>query len=199
VAAVAASNAQKYPNDQIIAGDIPDIRLRLLFREAGMSVRIPVITAAVVVAGTALLAACGSATTSASSPAAPAASSPAPSSSSAGHAPPPVVAPMIIAVRLGTTFSPDTLRLAAGMKFQLIVSQSVDPSGPSFPAHCASGTSYAANDGMLSVTCPATGGYLFTAERAGTTVLSATVRPHCSAGEMCPQWVKEAALTITVT
>lgn len=106
---------------------------------------------------------------------------------------------MIIAVRLGTTFSPATLRLAAGMKFQLIVSQSVDPSGPSFPAHCASGTSYAANEGMLSVTCPATGGYLFTAERAGTTVLSATIRPHCSAGEMCPQWVKEAALTITVT
>jgi hypothetical protein len=104
-----------------------------------------------------------------------------------------------MAVRLGTTFTPNTLTLAAGMKFQVIVSPSVVPSGLSFPAHCAPGTAYAVNDGMLSVTCPSGGGYLFTAERAGTTVVSATVRPRCSPGEMCPQWITAAALRLTIT
>jgi hypothetical protein len=106
---------------------------------------------------------------------------------------------MIRAVTLSTTFSPGTLSLAVGMKFQVIVSSSVVSSGLSVPAHCAPGVSYAANDGLLSVTCPATGGYLYTTDHAGTTVLSATVRPRCAAGQMCPQWIKDAALKITIT
>jgi hypothetical protein len=168
-----------------------------------MSVRIFGLSAAAAaaVAAAITLSACGSAAPAASPPRSPAASSPAaPPSSSPGHAPPPpVVAPIIMAVHLGTAFTPDTLTLAAGMKFQVIVSASVVPSGLSFPARCATGTAYAVNDGMLSVTCPAGGGYLFTAERAGTTVVSATVRPHCSPGQMCPQWITDAALRLTVT
>lgn len=175
-----------------------------------MSVRIFGLSAAIAALAvtTVTLSACGSAAPVPSPPNSPAASSPAsspsPSSSApasaAGHAPsPPLGAPIIIAVRLGTAFTPDTLTLAAGMKFQVIVSPTVAPSGLSFPAHCAVGTTYAVNDGLLSVTCPASGGYLFTAERAGTTVLSATVRPRCSPGQMCPQWITDAALKLTIT
>jgi len=162
-----------------------------------MSVRFSVLvaTAAAAVAATAALSACGSATPPASTPSSPAASSPA-----HGHASsPPALAPIIRAVTLNTTFSPDTLSLAVGMKFQVIVSSSVVPSGLSLPAHCAPGVSYAANDGMLSVTCPAGGGYLYTTEHPGTTVLSATVRPRCSPGQICPQWIKDAALKVTIT
>jgi hypothetical protein len=174
-----------------------------------MSVRIVGLSAAavaVVVVAAVALSACGSAAPAASPPRSPA-SSPAPSpsassspASAAGHAPsPPLGAPIIIAVRLGTAFTPDTLSLAAGMKFEVIVSPTVAPSGLSFPAHCTPGAAYAVNDGMLSVTCQSGGGYLFTAERAGTTVVSATVRPHCSPGQMCPQWITDAALRLTIT
>jgi hypothetical protein len=108
------------------------------------------------------------------------------------------VPPIIFAVRLSTTFSPDTLTLAAGQQFQVIVSTSVVPAGAGFPQPCTPGVAYPAA-GLLSVTCPADGGYLFTAEHAGTTTLTATVRPRCSPGDMCPQWVTEAALRITVS
>jgi hypothetical protein len=173
-----------------------------------MSIRISVITAAAAaLAAATTLSACGSATPSASKPPSSSASSPssspsgAVSPSPAGPPPPGPIAgaPIIRAVNLDATFSPDAITVAAGMKFQVIVSQSVDASGLSLPAHCSPGTTYAADDGMLSVTCPATGGYLYTADRAGTAVLSATIRPHCSPGSMCPQWIKEAALTVTIT
>lgn len=178
-----------------------------------MSVRIlglPAALAAAMAAATVLLSACASATPAAGPPESPGSSSassssasPSPSASSAstpGRAPsPPVGAPIIIAVRLGTGFTPDTLTLAVGMKFQVIVSPSVVPGGLSFPAHCAAGTAYAVNNGMLSVTCPPGGGYLFTAERAGSTILAATVRPRCAPGQMCPQWLANALLKLTIT
>lgn len=177
-----------------------------------MSVRIlglPAALAAAMAAATVLLSACASATPAASpsespgsSSAASSSASPSPSApaSTPGRAPsPPVGAPIIIAVRLGTGFTPDTLTLAAGMKFQVIVSPSVVPGGLSFPAHCAPGTAYAVNNGMLSVTCPPGGGYLFTAERAGSTILAATVRPRCAPGQMCPQWLANALLKLTIT
>jgi hypothetical protein len=167
-----------------------------------MRVCAPVVTAAAVLAAAAALSACGSATT-ASKAAPPAASSAPGTASSAPSAPAPsqpvAAPPIIVAVRLGTTFSPDTLTLATGQKFQVIVSTSVVPTGPAFPHPCSSGAVYAAANGMLSVTCPASGGYLFTAEHAGTAALTATVRPNCSPGEMCPQWITEAALQVTIT
>jgi hypothetical protein len=109
-----------------------------------------------------------------------------------------VLAPIIMAVRLGTAFTPDTLTIAAGMRFQVIVSPSVQVSGLA-PAHCAAGTTYAVNDGMLAVTCQAAGGYLFTAEHAGNTVLTATVGPRCSPGTACPAWAAQATLKLTIT
>ena len=106
---------------------------------------------------------------------------------------------MIRAVTLNTTFTPATVTLAAGQKFQVIVSSSVSPTGPGFPHPCSAGAAYAAADGMLSVSCPASGGFLYTAEHSGTTTLTATVRPSCSPGEMCPQWITEATLQVTIT
>jgi hypothetical protein len=105
---------------------------------------------------------------------------------------------MIRVVNLNTTFSPDAITLAAGMKFQVIVSPSIEAGGLSFPSSCGTAAQQD-NGGMLSVACPSTGSYMFTAERAGTTTLSATVRPRCSQGEMCPQWIKDAAMTVTIT
>lgn len=167
-----------------------------------MKVRSLVMTAAAILAVTAALSACGSATTTnkpaAAGPSSPSAtstpSSPAPSLPISGGG-----APMITAIRLSTTFSPDTVTLAAGQKFQVIVSSSVAPTGTGFPHPCSSGASYSAAGNMLSVSCPTSGGYLFTAEQAGTTSLTATVKPNCSPGEMCPQWITEAVLHITIT
>jgi len=106
---------------------------------------------------------------------------------------------MITAVRLTTSFTPGTISLAAGQKFQVLVSTSVAPTGSGFPQPCASGVSYPVATGMLSVTCPSSGDYVYTAERAGTTTLTATVRPRCAPGQMCPQWITEAALTVAIT
>jgi hypothetical protein len=167
-----------------------------------MKVRSLVMTAAAILAVTAALSACGSATTpnkpAAAGPSSPSAtstpSSPAPSLPISGGG-----APMIAAIRLSTTFSPDSLTLAAGQKFQVIVSTSVDPTSTAFPHPCASGVTYSAAGSMLSVSCPASGGYLFSAEQVGTTTLTATIRPNCSPGEMCPQWITEAVLHVTIT
>jgi hypothetical protein len=43
------------------------------------------------------------------------------------------------------------------------------------------------------------GGYLYTAEHPGSVTLSATVRPRCGPGQMCPQWISEPRLQITIT
>ena len=106
---------------------------------------------------------------------------------------------MITAIHLATSFTPGTITLAAGQKFQVIVSTDVAPTGSGFPQPCASGASYPVADGMLSVTCPSSGDYTYTAERSGTTTLTATVRPRCAPGQMCPQWITEAALAVTIT
>jgi hypothetical protein len=106
---------------------------------------------------------------------------------------------MIQAIRLTTTFTPDSLTLAAGQKFQVIVSPSIAPSGTAFPHPCSTGVAYAAAGNMLSVTCPASGGFLFTAEQAGPATLTATVKPNCAPGQMCPQWITEAVLHVTIT
>ena len=167
-----------------------------------MKARTLVMTAAAILAAAAALSACGSATTS-TKPAAAGTSSPSATSKPSSSAPSLPIsaggAPMIAAVRLSTTFSPDTVTLAAGQKFQVIVSTSVAPSGTAFPHPCSSGVAYSAAGNMLSVSCPASGGYLFTAEQAGTTALTATVKPNCSPGEMCPQWITEAVLHVTIT
>ena len=50
---------------------------------------------------------------------------------------------------------------------------------------------------MLTVSC-ASGAFTYTAKRPGTAELTATVRPNCSRGGMCPQWIAEATLKITI-
>jgi hypothetical protein len=154
--------------------------------------RIPVITAVagIVLALAGTLAACGS----------PARSSAPPSMESSSPAPSPSVAvpPDIVVVRLSTVFSPAVLRLNIGQQFLVTVSKAVQVSGLGFSGGCAAGTTAQIANGLLSARCTA-GGYLYTAEHAGTTVLSAAVRPRCAAGTMCPQWITEASLKITIT
>jgi len=119
---------------------------------------------------------------------------PHPSSPGAKTSPPAAAAPIIVVVRLSSAFSPRSLRLSVGQQFMVIVSKDVKVSGPDLPGDCTSG----GTTGVLSVRCSA-GGYLYTAEHAGSAVLSATVQPLCAAGTMCPQWIAEASLKVVVT
>jgi hypothetical protein len=178
--------------------------------------RIPVSAALAGLALTGTLCACGSATHNASagvgaggSLSSPATTSAKPSSpakpssrapSSSGHASsPPSIAgdPIIFAVRLGDGgFQPKTLRISPGQHFVVIVDSSVKASGPGLPSSC-SGISAPIDNGMLTVQCTS-GDFSYTAQRAGTAELMATVRPRCSPGSMCPQWIAEATLKITI-
>jgi hypothetical protein len=124
-------------------------------------------------------------------------SSPTPTSPSAHASSPPTIGgPIIFAVRLGGGFQPDTLRISPGQQFVVTVDSSVKANGPGLPSSC-SGISAPIDDGMLTVTC-ASGAFTYTAKRPGTAELTATVRPNCSRGGMCPQWIAEATLKITI-
>ena len=133
----------------------------------------------------------------ASSPAA----SPTPSSAHPGSSPPvlPVGgAPNIAVVRLTSRFTPGTLRLGTGQKFEVIVSKSVKPSGSGISGPCQPAAAASFSSSMLSLHC-AGSSYLYTTLRAGTTALAVSVRPQCAAGAMCPQWVSAARLTLTIS
>lgn len=125
-------------------------------------------------------------------------SSPTPTSPSAHASSPPAIGggPIIFAVRLGGGFQPDSLRISPGQRFVVTVDSSVKANGPGLPSSC-SGISAPVDDGMLTVTCAA-GAFTYTAQRPGTAELTATVRPNCSRGGMCPQWIAEATLKITI-
>jgi hypothetical protein len=59
------------------------------------------------------------------------------------------------------------------------------------------GTTARIDGGMLTMRC--TSGVLYyTAQRPGTAELMATVRPRCARDSMCPQWITEARLKITI-
>lgn len=110
--------------------------------------------------------------------------------------PPAIGGPIIFAVRLGSSFQPNTLRLSPGQQFEVIVESSVKASGPGLPGSC-NGSTATVYGGMLTVRC-ASGDFYYTAQRPGTADLMATVRPRCSPGVMCPQWIAEATLKITI-
>ena len=163
--------------------------------------RIPVIAALTGLALTGALCACGSATqhsaaagastpSSKTTPAKP--SSPGQSSSPA----PASGAPVIFAVRLGPGFQPSTLRISPGQHFVVTVDSSVKASGPGLPSSCP-GTTAQIDGGLLTVRCTS-GAFYYTAQRPGTAELTATVRPNCAHGSMCPQWIAEATLKITI-
>jgi len=120
-----------------------------------------------------------------------------PSSPGRSRSPAPVsAAPVIFAVRLGHSFQPGTLRISPGQQFVVTVDSSVRASGPGVPGSCP-GTTARIDGGVLSVRCRS-GAFYYTALRPGTAELMATVRPRCVPGTMCPQWIAEATLTITV-
>lgn len=123
------------------------------------------------------------------------------SSPPSAHAssPPTAHSPVILVVRLGAGFSPGTLHLGVGQKFQLEVSKTVRATIAGLPAHCTPGSVTHTADGMLSARCSTAGSYSYTAERSGSVVVTATVRPRCSPGAACPQWVTAPKLKITIT
>lgn len=172
--------------------------------------RIPVSAALAGLALTGVLCACGSAaqhsasagagtsmpsSTTTATPAGP--SSPSRSSSPAPVSPAPAsAAPVIFAVRLGRSFQPGTLRISPGQHFVVTVDTSVRASGPGVPSSCP-GTAARIDGGVLTVRCRS-GAFYYTALHPGTAELTATVRPRCAPGSMCPQWIADATLTITV-
>jgi hypothetical protein len=50
---------------------------------------------------------------------------------------------------------------------------------------------------MLTVHC-ASGHLYYVAQHPGTAELLATVRPNCAQGSVCPQWIAQAMLKITI-
>src|ERR1700722_14164573 len=160
---------------------------------AVMLERIPVIAALAGLALTGALSACGSAAQPGA--AQPGAAPPASPGRSSSPAPVPG-APVIFAVRLGNRFQPGTLRISPGQHFVVTVDSSVQASGPRVPSSCP-GTTARIDGGMLTVRCTS-GVFYYTAERPGTAELMATVRPRCARGSMCPQWIAEAPLKITI-
>jgi hypothetical protein len=170
--------------------------------------RIPVIAALTGLALTGALCACGSAAQHSagqhSAAAGAGASMPSsratpamPASPGRSSSPAPVSgAPVIFAVRLGSGFQPSTLRISPGQHFVVTVDSSVKASGPGVPSSCP-GTTARIDGGMLTVRCTS-GAFYYTAQRPGTAELMATVRPSCARGSMCPQWIAEATLKITI-
>lgn len=160
-----------------------------------MRKRIPVGAALAGLALTGALCACGSAAAqhsgSAGTPSTATTSAAAPS---AGGSSSP--APVIVAVRLSRGFQPRTLRISPGQQFVVTVDSSVRASGPGLPSSCPS-VPARIDDGMLTVRCTS-GVFYYTAQRPGNAELTATVRPRCAPGSMCPQWATQATLTITI-
>jgi hypothetical protein len=107
-------------------------------------------------------------------------------------------APNIPAVRLGTSFSPSTLQLGAGQQFVVIVGKSDKASGSGISGDCSAAQAAQFANSMLTLRCDGDS-YLYTTHKAGTTVLSVTVKPNCPAGTMCPQWIARASLRLTVS
>jgi hypothetical protein len=165
--------------------------------------RIPVSAALAGLALAGALCACGSAAQHSASAGAgggtrsSTATSAGPPSPGASSSPAPVsAAPVIFAVRLGRGFQPRTLRISPGQHFVVTVDSSVRASGPGVPSSCP-GTAARIDGGMLTVRCTS-GAFYYTALRPGTAELMATVRPRCARGSMCPQWIAEATLKITI-
>jgi hypothetical protein len=164
--------------------------------------RIAISAALTGLALTGALCACGSAARhsgpAGAGPGTPSTTAPAgPSSPGRSRSPAPVsAAPVISAVRLGPGFQPGTLQISPGQHFVVTVDSSVKASGPDVPGSCP-GTTARIDGGMLTMRCTS-GAFSYTAQRPGTAELMATVRPRCARRSMCPQWITEATLKITI-
>jgi hypothetical protein len=102
-------------------------------------------------------------------------------------------------VQLGAGFSPASIQLGVGQQFLLLVSPHVQVTWTSVAGACTPGMTAQVAGGLLEVQCTADGSGLYTAERPGSTTLTAMVRPSCAPGVMCPQWIALASLKVTVT
>lgn len=138
----------------------------------------------------------GKATTSSSPSADPSSGRPASSSPVMGGGG--AAAPNIPVVRLGTAFSPKTLQLGAGQKFMVIVSASDKAAGSGISGACTPAAAGKFSSDLLSLSCQG-GSYLYTTRHAGSAELTVTVRPNCSTGAMCPQWMATATLKLTIS
>jgi hypothetical protein len=107
-------------------------------------------------------------------------------------------APNIQVVRLGTSFSPKTLQLGAGQKFLVVVSGADKATGSGISGACTPAAAARFSTGLLSLSCQGSS-YLYTTRHAGSGELSVTVRPNCTAGTVCPQWVAAATLKLTIS
>lgn len=167
-----------------------------------------------VLAAAAMMPACGSqplagATGAGSFPAAPSASSSppgTPSSGSSSPSPPGASSPSPgsgqsdpAVVHLVAGFSPRMVRLRVGQQFLLVVSKDVQASGVPWPGGCPPGTVRPVASGLLTAQCMTGSRYLYTARRAGTATVTATVRPRCAPGSMCPQWITAPRLTVIIS
>jgi hypothetical protein len=86
--------------------------------------------------------------------------------------------------------------MSPGQHFVVNVGSSVKASGPGVPSSC-SGSTAQVDGGLLTVRCTS-GSFYYTAQRPGTAELTATVRPNCAQDTICPQWITEATLTVTI-
>lgn len=157
---------------------------------------------AAVLAAAAALTACDSASLTGTGSAAPPPGSSAPGSSepdAPGPAPeePGHGSPAVVNLRV--SFSPSAVRLRAGQQFQVVVSPAVKATAIPWPGACPAGTARTVAGGLLSARCLTDGRYLYTALRAGTTIVSATVRPRCAPGSICPTWITDARLTVVIS
>jgi hypothetical protein len=105
---------------------------------------------------------------------------------------------MIPVVRLGTSFSPRTLKLGAGQEFVVIVSGSDKVTGSGISGACTPAAAASFSSSLLSLRCQGSS-YLYSTRHAGSAGLSVTVRPNCATGAMCPQWIATATLKLTIS
>lgn len=102
-------------------------------------------------------------------------------------------------VDLAAGFSPRTVRVRVGQQFLVVVSPNVQVSGIPWPGGCPSGTTRPVAGGLLAAQCLAGGRYLYTARRPGNATVTATIRPRCAPGNMCPQWMTESRLAAVIS
>ncbi|MBO0868871.1 MAG: hypothetical protein J2P15_09925 [Micromonosporaceae bacterium] len=101
-------------------------------------------------------------------------------------------------VQLGAGFAPSSVRLRIGQQFLVIVSDRVTATGVAGPGACPAAAVRSVARGLLTAQCMAGGRYLFTAERSGTATVTAVVKPKCPAKSVCPLWIAEPALQVTI-
>lgn len=102
-------------------------------------------------------------------------------------------------VGLAAGFSPSAIRLRAGQQFVVMESPDVQADGIPWPGGCLAGTARPVAGGLLTAQCLAGGRYLYTARHPGSATVTATVRPRCAPGSICPQWMTEPKLTVIIS